>query len=87
MLQEIADVRRLGSAALDLCFVAANRLDGYFEMGIKPWDICAGMLIAQEAGAIASDFSGGQDMLERGEIVAGNIYLHKILLTRLAAAA
>jgi inositol-1-monophosphatase len=45
------------------------------------------MLIAQEAGAIASDFSGGQDMLERGEIVAGNIYLHKILLTRLAAAA
>ena len=87
VLQEIADVRRLGSAALDLCFVAANRLDGYFEMGIKPWDICAGMLIAQEAGAIASDFSGGQDMLERGEIVAGNIYLHKILLTRLAAAA
>jgi len=87
VLQEIADVRRLGSAALDLCFVAANRLDGYFEMGIKPWDICAGMLIAQEAGAIVSDFSGGQDMLERGEIVAGNIYLHKILLTRLAAAA
>ena len=83
----LQSVRRLGSAALDLCFVAANRLDGYFEMGIKPWDICAGMLIAQEAGAIASDFSGGQDMLERGEIVAGNIYLHKILLTRLAAAA
>lgn len=87
VLQEIADVRRLGSAALDLCFVAANRLDGYFEMGIKPWDICAGLLIAQEAGAIVSDFGGGREMLERGEIVAGNIYLHQILLTRIAAAA
>lgn len=87
VLQEIADVRRLGSAALDLCFVAANRLDGYFEMGIKPWDICAGVLIAQEAGAIVTDFTGGQGMLDRGEIVAGNVYLHKILLTRITAAA
>lgn len=86
VMQEIADVRRLGSAALDLCFVAANRLDGYFEMGIKPWDICAGLLIAREAGAIVSDFGGGQAMLDRGEIVAGNIYLHKILLARIAAA-
>lgn len=87
VLQEIADVRRLGSAALDLCFVAANRLDGYFEMGIKPWDICAGVLIAQEAGAIVTDFTGGQGMLDRGEIVAGNVYLHQILLTRITAAA
>ena len=86
VLEEIADVRRLGSAALDLCFVAANRIDAYFEMGLKPWDICAGILIAQEAGAIVTDFAGQHSMLDSGNIVAANTYLHHALLNRIAAA-
>ena len=86
VLTEIADVRRLGSASLDLCFVAANRVDGFFEMGLKPWDICAGILIAQEAGAIVTDLAGGHTMLDSGNIVAANTYLHNTLLARIAAA-
>ena len=86
VLTEIADVRRLGSASLDLCFVAANRFDGFFEMGLKPWDICAGILIAQEAGAIVTDLAGGHTMLDSGNIVAANTYLHNTLLARIAAA-
>ena len=86
VLEEIADVRRLGSASLDLCFVAANRVDGFFEMGLKPWDICAGILIAQEAGAIVTDLDGGHTMLDSGNIVAANTYLHNTLLARIAAA-
>lgn len=86
VLQDIADVRRLGSASLDLCYTACNRLDGYFEIGIKPWDICAGIVIAQEAGAIVTDFNGQHSMLQSGEIVVGNPYIHKILLNRIAAA-
>lgn len=86
VLTEIADVRRLGSASLDLCFVAANRVDGFFEMGLKPWDICAGILIAQEAGAIVTDLDGGHTMLDSGNIVAANTYLHNTLLARIAAA-
>ena len=86
VLEEIADVRRLGSASLDLCFVAANRVDGFFEMGLKPWDICAGILIAQEAGAIVTDLVGGHTMLDSGNIVAANTYLHNTLLARIAAA-
>ena len=86
VLQEIADVRRLGSASLDLCFVAANRVDAFFEMGLKPWDICAGILIAQEAGAIVTDLAGQHTMLDSGNIVAANTYLHSILLQQIAAA-
>lgn len=57
-------VRRLGSAALDLCYVAAGRFDGYWEMRLSPWDLAAGSLIAQEAGAKVSDLKGGRDYLE-----------------------
>lgn len=82
-LQEFSDVRRLGSAALDLCYVACGRLDAFFEMGLNPWDIAAGLLIAQEAGAIVTDFSAGHSMLESGEIACANLHLHRILLRQL----
>ena len=82
-LQEFSDVRRLGSAALDLCFVACGRLDAFFEMGLNPWDMAAGILIAQEAGAIVTDFAAGHSMLASGEVVCANAHLHRVLLRQL----
>ncbi|ALZ75978.1 inositol-1-monophosphatase [Rheinheimera sp. F8] len=67
-----ADVRRSGSAALDLAYVAAGRLDGFWEIGLKPWDIAAGELIVREAGGLVSDFVGGNNQLKSGNVVAGN---------------
>lgn len=72
MFVECADFRRAGSAALDLCYLAAGRLDGYFELGLKPWDLAAGELIAREAGAIITDFSGGTEYMKSGNVVAAS---------------
>ncbi len=63
-------VRRFGSAALDLAYVAAGRFDGFWELGLKPWDVAPGILIAREAGAAVTDLSGGDGMLASGDIVA-----------------
>ncbi len=63
-------VRRFGSAALDLAYVAAGRFDGFWEICLKPWDVAAGIVIAREAGAAVSDLDGGEGMLESGDIVA-----------------
>jgi len=63
-------VRRFGSAALDLAYVAAGRFDGFWELGLKPWDVAPGILLAREAGADVTDFGGGASMLETGDIVA-----------------
>ncbi len=68
----VTDIRRAGSAALDLAYVAAGRLDGYWEMGLKAWDMAAGALIVREAGGFVTDFSGGAEYLETGNILAGN---------------
>lgn len=73
-------VRRGGSAALDLAYVAAGRLDGYWETGLKPWDMAAGALIIKEAGGLVSDFLGSEDYLAGGNIVAGNSYMLRLLL-------
>ena len=73
-------MRRLGSAALDLCYVAAGRLDGYYERGIKAWDIAAGTLILREAGGKVSNYQGDELDLERGEVVASNGPLHPDLI-------
>ncbi|MGR5543172.1 inositol monophosphatase family protein, partial [Vibrio campbellii] len=54
------------------CYVAANRVDGYFEIGLKPWDIAAGELIAREAGAIVTDFAGGTEYMKSGNVVAAS---------------
>lgn len=59
LLPRVRDIRRLGAAAPDLCFVADGRIDAYFEENLSPWDLAAGILVATESGAIASDFAGG----------------------------
>lgn len=69
-------VRRLGSAAADLAWVAAGRLDGFFEYGLSPWDVAAGALLVKEAGGVVSDFSNGDQYLFGKEIVADNGLLH-----------
>ncbi len=74
-------VRRLGSAALDLCYVAAGRFDGYWEIRLKPWDVAAGGLIAAEAGALVTNLQGGGDYLSPPQsIVAANAALHAQML-------
>jgi len=65
-------MRRLGSAAVDLAYVACGRFDAYYEFNLKPWDIAAGILLVQEAGGKISDFEGGNDYISGKEIVAGN---------------
>ena len=73
IFHDCGDIRRAGSAALDLAYVAAGRHDGYWERGIKPWDIAAGELLVREAGGLVTDFSGNNDPLYKGEIVAGSV--------------
>ena len=68
-MAKTAGGRREGAASLDLCAVAAGRLDGFFEFNLKPWDIAAGALIVQEAGGIVTDMSGDEGWLESGDIV------------------
>mgnify|MGYP001818147783 FL=1 len=67
-----AGIRRPGAAALDLAYVASGRLDGFWEIGLSVWDMAAGVLLIQEAGGISSDFFGGHNYLENGNLVAGN---------------
>lgn len=72
VMVESSGVRRPGSAALDLCYVAAGRVDGFFELGLSKWDIAAGALMIREAGGRISDFQGADRYLESGHVVAGN---------------
>ncbi|MDY7578444.1 inositol monophosphatase family protein [Herbaspirillum sp. RTI4] len=72
MTESCAGLRRPGSAALDLAYVAAGRLDGFFEKGLKPWDIAAGSLLVTEAGGLIGDFTGESDYLYKGDVLAGN---------------
>lgn len=72
MTSNSAGLRRPGSAALDLAYVAAGRLDGFFEKGLKPWDIAAGALLISEAGGIVGTFDGESDYLYKGDVIAGN---------------
>ncbi|MBJ3815685.1 inositol-1-monophosphatase [Shimwellia pseudoproteus] len=81
LFTQCADFRRTGSAALDLCYVAAGRVDGYFEIGLRPWDFAAGELIAREAGALVCDFVGGHGHMLNGNIVAGNPRVVKAMLS------
>ena len=69
LLPKVCDIRRLGAAALDLAYVAAGRLDGYWERGLKIWDIAAGSLIVQEAGGSCIDLAGGNEFLKKGSII------------------
>ena len=86
VIPEVAGIRRFGSAALDLAWVAAGRYDGYWEAGLQPWDVAAGILLVREAGGFVSDFRGGERVLERAEIVAGNDRIHNKLAKLVATA-
>jgi len=83
---EVAGIRRLGSAALDLAWVAAGRFDGYWESDLKPWDVAAGMLLVREAGGFVTDFRGADRAMERSEFLAGNDVLHSRLHKLVAGA-
>ncbi len=67
-----SDIRRAGSAALDLAYVAAGRLDGYWESGLQSWDLAAGALLVREAGGLVTDYNGNEHFLENGQVVAAN---------------
>jgi myo-inositol-1(or 4)-monophosphatase len=71
-----AGVRRFGSAALDLAYVAAGRCEGFWEFGLKPWDMAAGIILVREAGGYVREIDGGHDMLKSGNILAANDHLH-----------
>ncbi|QRI62004.1 inositol monophosphatase [Shinella sp. PSBB067] len=79
VMGEVAGMRRLGSASLDLAYVAAGRFDGFWERDLSPWDIAAGILLIREAGGYASDLEGGAAMFDTGTVVCGNEYIHKAL--------
>ncbi len=76
IMQSCAGVHRAGSAALDLAYVAAGRYDGYWERGLNPWDIAAGILLVREAGGYVTEIGGGKDMLESGSVLAASEQLH-----------
>ena len=73
---KVAGLRRFGAASLDLAFVAAGRLDGYWERNLQPWDIAAGQIMIREAGGIVSGIQGNDDPLQTGHVVCGNEYIH-----------
>ncbi len=77
-------IRRAGSAALDLAYTAMGRLDGYWEIKLSPWDVAAGALLVQEAGGRVTDFSGGENFIYSGEIVASNGRIHQEILVTLS---
>lgn len=75
---KVAGLRRFGAASLDLAFVAAGRLDGYWERNLQPWDIAAGLIMIREAGGVVGDIHGG-DVLKTGDVVCGNDFVHGAL--------
>ena len=72
LYRSVGDIRRAGAASLDLAYVAAGRLDGYWEAGLQAWDLAAGALIVREAGGLAVDYAGEDRFLDNGQIVAAN---------------
>jgi myo-inositol-1(or 4)-monophosphatase len=82
----VADVRRLGAAALDLAYVAAGRYDGFWEYGLHPWDVAAGLLLVREAGGYISEPLGEGNPLISGDVLAANDHLHGPLLAALRQA-
>ncbi|MFP4294616.1 MAG: inositol monophosphatase family protein [Halothiobacillaceae bacterium] len=76
----ISGVRRAGSAALDMAYVAAGRLDGYWEFDLNAWDIAAGILLVREAGGVVIDFAGGENSMQSGNVIAANPKLTHVML-------
>ncbi len=79
LFQETRGIRRIGSAALDLCYVAQGSFAGFYEYGLNEWDVAAGICIVREAGGMISDFSGGDDMVDKKNILATNGHIHSKL--------
>ena len=79
----VSGIRRAGSATLDLAYLAAGRLDGFWEIGLSSWDIAAGSLLVKEAGGFIGDFSGRDQYMETGNVVAGNTDVYKELLKKI----
>lgn len=80
LFPQVADIRRAGSAALDLAYVAAGRLDGYWEIGLQNWDLAAGILLVEEAGGLITDFAGDDALFDKGNVVAAGFGVHKLML-------
>jgi len=80
LMRHTRGIRRFGSAAIDLAWVACGRFDGFWEYSLKPWDVAAGSFIVQQAGGIVSDFKGGHDFIHGREIVCGNPAVYPELL-------
>ncbi|GGB66695.1 inositol monophosphatase family protein [Blastomonas aquatica] len=76
---EVAGIRRFGAASLDMAWVAAGKFDGFWESGLKPWDVAAGILLVREAGGFVTDYRGGAQPMERQQVIAGNDSLHSRL--------
>ena len=79
VVENVSGVRRPGAAAIDLAYVAAGRFDGFWELGLKPWDIAAGALLIQEAGGIISSVRGDSNYMETGHVIAGSPKIHQAL--------
>ena len=83
LLPSIAGLRRFGAASLDLAFVAAGRFDGFWERGLAPWDMAAGIVLLRESGGLVSDLTNRQKMMESGDIITANEHIHAALLQNL----
>jgi myo-inositol-1(or 4)-monophosphatase len=86
LIERTNDIRRSGSAAMDLCYVSCGRLDGFWELGLSPWDVAAGTLMVEEAGGRITDLEGGEEFLYGQELVASNGVLHEALRRELLTA-
>jgi len=84
VMKAVSGVRRFGAASLDLAYVAAGRFDGFWERGLKPWDIAAGTLLVREAGGLVTDETGSHEVLSAQATIAANVDLHPELLKLLA---
>ncbi|WP_017671010.1 inositol monophosphatase family protein [Blastomonas sp. AAP53] len=76
---EVAGIRRFGAASLDMAWLAAGKFDGFWESGLQPWDVAAGILLVREAGGFVTDYRGGSQPMERQQVIAGNDALHSRL--------
>jgi myo-inositol-1(or 4)-monophosphatase len=79
VMGNVAGIRRMGAASLDLAYVAAGRFDGFWELGLQPWDIAAGVILVREAGGFITEIDGGKNILGSGNVLASNAKLHKPL--------
>ncbi len=86
VMAEVSGIRRCGSAALDLAWLAAGRFDGFWEQGLLPWDMAAGIVLVREAGGIVTDIFGGDRMLDSGTVAGGNVAIHRRMLETLKRA-